>query len=148
MTLKRMVILFIAILDVAVFPFACPRTYKESVSVEYFERISYTDEIGNIRYVLYDGIRFGVYLEDGYVKLREDVKLEQTILDYSDISETSEPVSKTYRIAKWYKIGQDHRVDETTDITLPYKTSSSDFLTYYCGKRNVVVLVPVIEEVE
>lgn len=149
MTLKRMVVLFILILDVAAFPFACPRKYNESVCVsrEDINNIYYTDASGNEKAVYFPLISRALYLEDGYVKLNEDITLEETILDYTTVDEEGNPVSRTYRIVKWYKVDSKHNVDESTEITFPYKTSSSDFLTYYYGRRNVVVFVPVIEEI-
>ena len=155
MTLIRFIVLFVLILDVAAFPFACncsSKSRSKKVMIDTFtayeECPKYTDKEGNQKSV-FEFSRYDiVYVQNFEVKLNEKFELSKTVLDYTDVSEENpEPTSKTYTITGWKKLkSADPKLGSDT-ISLPYIYNDSDFLPYYRGARNVIVLIPIVEQV-
>ncbi len=155
MTLKRFIVLFVLILDVAAFPFDCNcSSTKDSKKVMididslYDEYPTYTDEKGNQKDVFKLSRYNVVYIKRGQIKLDETFELSKTVLDYTDVTEENpEPISKTYIISGWKKLRSANHDEESDIISLPYTYEDGDFLPYYIGTRNVIVLIPIIEQV-
>lgn len=155
MTLRRFIVLFVLILDVAAFPFACDCSSggnSKKVMIDTFttyeECPTYTDEEGNQKNIFEFSRYNTVYIENGQIKLKEKFELSKTVLDYTDVSEENpEPTSKTYTITGWKKLKSADPKLGSDIISLPYIYNDSDFLTYYTGARNVIVLIPIVEQV-
>lgn len=158
MTLKRFIVVFIAFLDVAVFPYTCFRRSNprsaivgtgSSDEVE-IENITYINQFGNKEYLsnIYDFNN--LILEDGYVKLPDGFKTTYTILDYEEVfnDNATEPKTHIYNITGWFLLDIHHKIDYDKPLQLPYKYSSDDFIDYYRGHRNVIVLQPIITQIQ
>lgn len=161
MTLKRFIVMFILILDVAAFPYSCSRKFTRPSAIIGFGYIQNGDEsdVDVIRYVNEKGIECNfsytldckdLVLKNNKVNLPDNFETTYTIVDYEEVfnGSSSEPTSKTYKIIGWTLLSDIHAINYDNVIQLPYEYTDDDFIGYYTGHRNVIVLQPIFEQIQ
>lgn len=158
MTLKRFIVFFMVFLDVAAFPYACFRKSNPHHAIigtgssdeAEIENVTYINQFGNEEYL--SSIYNFTYLtlENGYVKLSDGFKTTLTIIDYEEVfnEKATEPKTHIYQITGWLLLDCNHKIDYDKPLQLPYKYSNDDFIDYYCGHRNVIVLHPIVTQIQ
>ncbi len=156
MPIKKIIALCILILDVAAFPYHCNNTKVDNKPCSVIGSAIIYDEdsksFGDATFISEKGgtVRIsGIYdrtplkLTNIYVTTPNDF---EDVIKVEDYENKENPRIREFQIIGWLVLNNSYSENLDNIVQLPYEYSDNDFLTYYEGYRNVIVLKPVLVE--